>query len=89
MFARAHPGSFDYLPQKLKETGVELMAIDTAHSFVQLAPMSMGIPFVHIWNILPFDLTGTTRSIFIAGRMTPRRKVAAKISKACNRSAKW
>lgn len=63
-FAHCSPGltqaAFDYLPQKLKETGIEMMAVDTAHSFVELVPLNMDIPYVQIWNIIPFDFSGTT-----------------------------
>jgi len=63
-FEKCSPGltqaAFDYLPRKLKEIGIEAMAIDTAHSFIEIAPMSMGIPYVHIWNILPLDFSGAT-----------------------------
>jgi hypothetical protein len=52
--------AFDYLPQKLKETGIEAMAIDTAHTFVELASMNMGILHIRIWNILPLDFSGAT-----------------------------
>jgi MGT family glycosyltransferase len=52
--------ALDHLPQKLQESGVEAMVIDTIHSFVELVPMSMGMPFVHIWSILHIDFTGAT-----------------------------
>lgn len=63
-FERCSPGltqaAFHYLPRKLKETGIEMMAIDAAHSFVEIAAMSVDIPHVHIWNIVPLDFSGET-----------------------------
>ncbi|MCU1226071.1 MAG: glycosyltransferase, family [Edaphobacter sp.] len=52
--------ALEHLPEKLAETGVEALVIDTIHTFVELVPMSMGIPYVHIWNILHIDLSGAT-----------------------------
>jgi zeaxanthin glucosyltransferase len=60
-FGRA---ALDHLPGKLAETGVEALVIDTVHSFVELAPMSMGIPYVHISNVLHLDLSGSTPPCF-------------------------
>jgi zeaxanthin glucosyltransferase len=64
----ASPGltqaAFDHLPAKLRETGVEALVIDTVHFFIELVPLSMGIPYVHIWNILHMDLSGATPACF-------------------------
>lgn len=49
-----------HLPQKLMETGIEALVLDATHTFLQLAPMSLGIPFVQIWNILHLDFSGAT-----------------------------
>ena len=54
------PTALKHLPQKLVETGVDALVLDTAHTFLQLVPMSLGIPFVQIWNILHFDFSGVT-----------------------------
>jgi zeaxanthin glucosyltransferase len=48
-----------HLPQKLVETGVEALVLDAAHVFLQLAPMSLGIPFIQVWNNLHLDFSGT------------------------------
>jgi len=48
------------LPHTLAQTGVEALVIDTVHAFVELVPMSLGLPYVHVWNVLPTDLSGTT-----------------------------
>ncbi|MBE7158844.1 MAG: glycosyl transferase [Rhodospirillales bacterium] len=36
------------------------MLIDTIHFFAELVPMSLGLPYVHIWNVLHFDFSGLT-----------------------------
>src|SRR5262249_33232604 len=45
---------------KLQQTGVDAVVLDTISFFHELAPMSMGIPYVHIWNILHLDYSGLT-----------------------------
>jgi zeaxanthin glucosyltransferase len=64
VYEKCSPGltqaAFDYLPQKLKEAGVEALAIDSVYNFVEIVPMNMGIPYIHIWNILPLDFSGAT-----------------------------
>ncbi len=68
----AHPKrcqtALEYLPEKLRETGVEAVIIDTIHFFVELAPMSLGIPYIHIWNILNLDRSGATPPCFFNGQ---------------------
>jgi MGT family glycosyltransferase len=48
------------LPERLAELGVDGLVIDAAFRFVQLVPMSLGIPFVQIWNPLHLDSSGTS-----------------------------
>jgi zeaxanthin glucosyltransferase len=52
--------AFEYLPEKLATTGVDALVIDTIHFFIELVPLSMSIPYVHIWNILHLDFSGAT-----------------------------
>jgi MGT family glycosyltransferase len=52
--------AFDYLAEKLATTGVEALVIDTIHFFIELVPLSLSIPYVHIWNVLHLDFSGTT-----------------------------
>ena len=52
--------AFEHLPRLIKKIGVEALVIDTLHRFLELIPMSLNIPCVHIWNTLPIDGTGTT-----------------------------
>ncbi len=52
--------TLDYLAEKLATTGVEAVVIDTIHFFIELVPLSMSIPYVHIWNVLHLDFSGAT-----------------------------
>ena len=49
-----------HLPRKLIETGVEALVIDTIHMYLELVPMSLGIPYAHVWAILNIDFSGAT-----------------------------
>jgi UDP:flavonoid glycosyltransferase YjiC (YdhE family) len=49
-----------HLPQKLAATGVESLVIDTIHTFLELVPMSLGMPYAQVWNVLNIDLSGAT-----------------------------
>ncbi|HEY4052072.1 MAG TPA: glycosyltransferase, partial [Acidobacteriaceae bacterium] len=55
-----------HLPQKLAETGVEALVIDTMHRFLELVPMSLGMPYAQVWNLLHFDLSGATPPWFFS-----------------------
>jgi zeaxanthin glucosyltransferase len=52
--------AFDNLAEKLAMTGIEALVIDTIHFFIELVPLSMSIPYVHIWNVLHLDFSGAT-----------------------------
>jgi zeaxanthin glucosyltransferase len=58
--------ALEHMPQKIAETGVEALVLDTGHSPIQLVPMSLGIPYVHIWNALNMDLSGSTPPTFFS-----------------------
>lgn len=47
-------------PKKLAASGVDAMVLDMGHSFLQLVPLSLGIPYVHISNSLHIDPSGAT-----------------------------
>src|SRR5260370_1235697 len=47
-------------PKKLAASGVDAMVLDMGHSFLQLVPLSLGIPYVHISNSLHIDPSGST-----------------------------
>jgi zeaxanthin glucosyltransferase len=48
------------LPAKIRNTNVDGLLIDTTYRFVEVVPMHLGIPYIHIWNILHFDFSGST-----------------------------
>jgi zeaxanthin glucosyltransferase len=52
--------TFAYLAEKFAATRVEAVVIDTIHFFIELVPLSMSIPYVHIWNVLHLDFSGAT-----------------------------
>ena len=52
--------AFEHLPRLIKESGIQALVMDTLHRFLELVPMSLKIPCVHIWTTLPIDGTGTT-----------------------------
>lgn len=56
----------EHLPQTLAETGVKALVIDTIHSFLQLVPMSLGMPFAQVWNVLNIDFSGATPPCFFS-----------------------
>jgi MGT family glycosyltransferase len=59
--------TFDYLAEKLATTGVEALVIDTIHFFIELVPLSVSIPYVHIWNVLHLDSSGATPLSLFSG----------------------
>jgi zeaxanthin glucosyltransferase len=63
-FQEMHPQrtriTLEQLPGKLVHGGVEALVIDTVHFFAGLVPMSMGLPYAHIWNVLHIDSSGVT-----------------------------
>lgn len=48
------------LRKKLEENRVDAIVIDKGHLFMELVPMSLGIPYVHIWTVLHMDFSGAT-----------------------------
>ncbi|HMI53751.1 MAG TPA: nucleotide disphospho-sugar-binding domain-containing protein [Candidatus Saccharimonadales bacterium] len=52
--------AFQYLAEKIATTGVEALVIDTIHFFIELVPLSLSMPYVHIWNVLHLDFSGAT-----------------------------
>jgi zeaxanthin glucosyltransferase len=55
-----------HLPRKLAESGVEALVIDTIHAFLELVPMSLGMPYAQVWNVLHVDLSGATPPCFFS-----------------------
>src|SRR3984957_16539524 len=56
------------LPRLIAETGVEALVLDTIHMYLEVVPMSMGIPYAHVWAILNIDFSGTTLPSVVSGR---------------------
>jgi zeaxanthin glucosyltransferase len=50
----------EHLEEKIVETGVEALVLDTIYFYLEFVPMHLGMPYVHIWNVLPLDLSGVT-----------------------------
>jgi zeaxanthin glucosyltransferase len=50
----------EHLEERIIETGVEALVFDTAYFYLELVPMRLGMPYVHIWNVLPSDFSGAT-----------------------------
>ena len=63
--------AFDYLAEKLATTGIEAVVIDTIHFFIELVPLSMSIPYVHIWNVLHVDFSGATPACLFSSPLDP------------------
>jgi zeaxanthin glucosyltransferase len=56
-----------HLAGKLSETGVQALVLDTIHMYLELVPMSLGLPYAHVWAILNIDFSGTTVPSVIPG----------------------
>jgi zeaxanthin glucosyltransferase len=39
-----------HLPRVLAETGVEALVLDTIHMYLELVPISLGIPYAHLFR---------------------------------------
>ncbi len=50
----------DWLPTTLAGAGVDAVVVDTYHFYVELIPMRLGMPYIHVSNALPFDYSGCT-----------------------------
>jgi zeaxanthin glucosyltransferase len=49
-----------HLPRTIRKTGVEALVIDTIHMYLEIVPISLGIPYAHVWSILNIDFSGAT-----------------------------
>ena len=49
-----------HLPAVLVESEIEALVLDMSHRFLELVPLSLGMPYVQVWNIQPIDGSGTT-----------------------------
>jgi zeaxanthin glucosyltransferase len=57
----------EHLPRILAETGVEALVLDTIHMYLEVVPMSLGMPYVHVWAILNIDFSGATLASVLPG----------------------
>jgi MGT family glycosyltransferase len=55
------------LPRTLAETGVEALVLDTIHMYLEVVPMSLGMPYAHVWAILNIDFSGVTPPSVVPG----------------------
>src|SRR5262249_50958381 len=55
-----------HLPKKLAQTGVEALVIDVIHTFLELVPMSLGMPYAQVSTGLPLDFSGATPPFFFS-----------------------
>ena len=56
--------SLEHLPRKIGETGVNALVLDSLYRFLELAPIHLRVPYVQIWNVLHFDVSGSTPLAF-------------------------
>ena len=55
-----------HLTRKLGETSVDALVIDTIHAFLQLVPISLGMPYVQVSTGLHVDLSGVSPPYFFS-----------------------
>jgi zeaxanthin glucosyltransferase len=60
VFAPLTRAALKHLPKALRETGVEALVMDPIHFFLELVPMDMSIPYIHVCCALHLDLSGST-----------------------------
>jgi zeaxanthin glucosyltransferase len=58
--------ALEHLPEKLRETGIEALVIDTVYRFLELVPIHLGMPYVQIWNVLHLDRSGSTPASYFS-----------------------
>jgi MGT family glycosyltransferase len=51
--------ALEHLPRKIAQTGVDALVIDAVYR-LEIVPMHLRLPYVQIWNVLHFDLSGST-----------------------------
>jgi zeaxanthin glucosyltransferase len=69
--------ALETLPKKLEATGIQATVIDYGHSLIQIVPMSLGLPFVQIFNSLHLDQSGVTPVCLFGGlqETTPEARI--------------
>jgi len=56
----------NHLPWKLADTCVDALVIDVIHTFLELVPMSLDMPYVQVSTGLHLDFSGTTPPFFFS-----------------------
>jgi hypothetical protein len=56
---------FESLPDTLSRAGVDGLVLDQYQPYVELIPMHLRMPFVHVSNALHVDYTGRTPICFV------------------------
>ena len=52
--------ALEHLPDKIAETGVNALVLDSVFFFLELVPIHLRLPYVQIWSVLHFDFSGAT-----------------------------
>ena len=52
--------ALEHLPGKIAETGIEALVLDSIYFFLELVPMRLGVPYVHVWTAHHLDFSGAT-----------------------------
>ena len=60
MVSTSMESSFRNLPQALRDVSADALVLDESERGLGCVPMHLGMPYAHISNALPFDLSGTT-----------------------------
>jgi zeaxanthin glucosyltransferase len=77
VFAPLTRAALKHLPQTLKATGVEALVVDHIHFFLELVPMSINMPYIHVCCALHLDFSGSTPAALFNWRheTTPEARV--------------
>jgi zeaxanthin glucosyltransferase len=60
LFAPLTRAALKHLPKTLEEIRVEALVMDPIHFFLELVPINMSIPYVHVCCALHLDMSGRT-----------------------------
>src|SRR5262249_17914806 len=56
--------ALEHLPDKIEETDVNTLVLDSVFLFLEIVPIHLRLPYVQIWSVLHFDLSGATPLTF-------------------------
>jgi len=54
------------LPWKVRQAGVEALVIDVIHTYLELVPLSLDMPYAQVSTGLPLDFSGSTPPFFFS-----------------------